>query len=69
LAARGATLENFVTSSLIQLLCRVTKFSWFDDDIFRELVKDSMNFLNQVTKDGFLHVSWACFRGNVGLLE
>lgn len=47
LAARGANLENFVTSSLIQLLCRVTKVSWFDDDIFRELVKDSMNFLNQ----------------------
>ncbi|GMH18647.1 hypothetical protein Nepgr_020488 [Nepenthes gracilis] len=47
LAARGPNLESFVIVSLIQLLCRVTKFSWFDDDKFRELVKDSLIFLNQ----------------------
>ncbi|KAH9602305.1 hypothetical protein KSS87_012983 [Heliosperma pusillum] len=50
LAARGAELEHFVTSSVIQLLSRVTKFSWFDDDSFREIVKDTMTFFNQEAK-------------------
>lgn len=50
LATRGPKLQPFVTSSLIQLLSRVTKFGWFDDDRFREIVKDTMNFLSQVTK-------------------
>ncbi|KAK9671280.1 hypothetical protein RND81_12G019100 [Saponaria officinalis] len=50
LAARGAELEHFIMSSVIQLLCRVTKFSWFDDDIFREVVKDTVNFFNQEAK-------------------
>lgn len=49
LATRGPELENFVIGSLIQLLCRVTKFGWFDDDKFREVVKEATNFLNQVT--------------------
>jgi exportin-7 len=48
LATRGPELQPFVTASLIQLLCRVTKFGWFDDDRFRDLVKESMNFLSQV---------------------
>lgn len=49
LATRGPELQPFVTASLIQLLCRVTKFGWFDDDRFRDLVKESTNFLSQVT--------------------
>ncbi|PNY09092.1 exportin 7 [Trifolium pratense] len=49
LATRGPELQPFVTASLIQLLCRVTKFGWFDDDRFRDLVKESMNFLSQAT--------------------
>lgn len=48
LATRGPELQPFVTASLIQLLCRVTKFGWFDDDRFRDLVKESMDFLSQV---------------------
>ncbi|XP_056691120.1 uncharacterized protein [Spinacia oleracea] len=47
LASRSADLEHFVTTSLIQLVCRVTKFGWFDDDKFQEIVSDSVNFLNQ----------------------
>ncbi|KAL7197787.1 hypothetical protein ACSBR2_020331 [Camellia fascicularis] len=47
LATRGPDLEPFVIGSLIQLFCRVIKFGWFDDDSFREVVKESMNFLNQ----------------------
>ncbi|XP_058785699.1 uncharacterized protein LOC131660492 isoform X1 [Vicia villosa] len=49
LGTRGPELQPFVTASLIQLLCRVTKFGWFDDDRFRDLVKESMNFLSQAT--------------------
>ncbi|XP_048325677.1 uncharacterized protein LOC107412822 isoform X3 [Ziziphus jujuba] len=53
LASRGPKLQSFVTASLIQLLCRVTKFGWFDDDRFRDVVKESMNFLNQATSDHY----------------
>ncbi|CAO2833097.1 unnamed protein product [Amaranthus hypochondriacus] len=49
LATRGPELQHFVIQSLIQLLCRLTKFGWFDDDRFRELVKESMSFLSQAT--------------------
>ena len=44
LTTRGPDLEPFVVGSLIQLLCRVTKFGWLDDDIFKE----AMNFLSQL---------------------
>ncbi|XP_060197469.1 uncharacterized protein LOC132626568 isoform X6 [Lycium barbarum] len=47
LATRGIDLEPFVTASLIQLFCRVTKYGWFEDDIFREVVKESTSILNQ----------------------
>ncbi|XP_031473767.1 uncharacterized protein LOC116246177 isoform X3 [Nymphaea colorata] len=49
LAARGPELQPFVTASLIQLFCRVTKLGWHDDDRFRDVVKESMNFLSQAT--------------------
>ncbi|KAJ6428212.1 hypothetical protein OIU84_023601 [Salix udensis] len=47
LATRGP-LPQFVNASLIQLLCRVTKFGWFDDDKFREVVKEATDFLSQL---------------------
>lgn len=47
LASRSADLEHFVTSSLIQLVCRLTKCGWLDDDNFQELISNSLNFLNQ----------------------
>ncbi|KAK4797341.1 hypothetical protein SAY86_029667 [Trapa natans] len=46
-------MQPFVTASLIQLLCRVTKFGWFDDDRFREVVKESTDFLGQATSDHY----------------
>ncbi|XP_010694655.2 uncharacterized protein LOC104907423 isoform X1 [Beta vulgaris subsp. vulgaris] len=49
LATRGPELQHFVIQSLIQLLCRLTKFGWFEDDRFREVVKESMSFLSQAT--------------------
>lgn len=54
LAKRGHELQPYVIGSLVQLLCRVTKFGWFDDDRFRDAVKDSTNFLIQASPD---HVS------------
>ncbi|KAB2595440.1 exportin-7-like [Pyrus ussuriensis x Pyrus communis] len=53
LATRGRELQPFVTASLVLLLCRLTKFGWFDDDRFRDVVKQSMNFLNQATSDHY----------------
>ncbi|XP_010543785.1 PREDICTED: exportin-7 isoform X2 [Tarenaya hassleriana] len=49
LATRGPELQSFVIASLIQLLCRLTKFGWFDDDKFRDVVNESTNFLNQAS--------------------
>lgn len=49
LAARGPKLQNFVTISLIQLACRITKFGWFDDDRFREIFKEATDFLALVS--------------------
>lgn len=53
LANRGRDLQPFVTGSLIQLFCRITKFSWLDDDRFRDVVKELMNFLSQGTPDHY----------------
>ncbi|XVF00108.1 hypothetical protein REPUB_Repub03eG0256800 [Reevesia pubescens] len=53
LATRGLKLQPFVTASLIQLLCRVTKFGWFDDERFRDAVKESTNFLSQGTSEHY----------------
>ncbi|XP_019159433.1 PREDICTED: exportin-7-like isoform X2 [Ipomoea nil] len=53
LASRGPKLQPFVIGSLIQLLCRITKFGWFDDDRFRELVTESIKFMTQATSDHY----------------
>ncbi|KAI5396340.1 hypothetical protein KIW84_062518 [Lathyrus oleraceus] len=47
LASKGPELEPFVLGSLIQLLSRITKFGWLDDERFREVVKEATNFLSQ----------------------
>ncbi|GAB2238779.1 hypothetical protein Droror1_Dr00024692 [Drosera rotundifolia] len=49
LATRGPELQHFVIQSLIQLLCRLTKFGWLHDDKFRDVVTESMSFLTQAT--------------------
>lgn len=62
LASRGPKLQPFVIASLVQLLCRVTKFGWFDDDQFREVVKEATNFLSQVYSccQQIAHISSMC---------
>ncbi|EER89375.2 hypothetical protein BDA96_10G087600 [Sorghum bicolor] len=53
LATRGPKLQNFVIVSLIQLVCRITKFGWFDDDRFRETVKEATDFLGLASQDHY----------------
>ncbi|CAA0827410.1 ARM repeat superfamily protein [Striga hermonthica] len=53
LANRGPELQPYVIGSLVQLLCRLAKFGWFDDDRFRDIAKESINFLNQATTDHY----------------
>lgn len=50
LAQKGPTLEKFVTTSLIQMVCRLTKYGWFDDEQHREIVTEVTKFL-QATVD------------------
>lgn len=42
-----------MVGSLIQLFCRVTKFGWLDDDRFKDVIKEAMNFLSQVMTFSF----------------
>ncbi|PWZ17294.1 Exportin-7-A [Zea mays] len=53
LGTRGPKLQNFVIVSLIQLVCRITKFGWFDDDRFRETVKEATDFLGLASQDHY----------------
>lgn len=50
LANKGPQLSDFVTVSLIKLVCRITKLGWFDDPVHRELADDVTKFL-QATVD------------------
>jgi len=50
LASQGPSLQDFVTTSLIVLVCRITKLGWFDDKTHRELADDVTKFL-QATVD------------------
>ena len=50
LANNGPQLQDFVTTSLIKLVCRITKLGWFDDPVHRELADDVTKFL-QATID------------------
>lgn len=52
LDSRGPTLEPFVVTSLVQLLCRMTKLCWFDDDMFQNIVEDAKTFLEKGSTGG-----------------
>ena len=45
--SRGPGLEPFVTTSLVQLLCRMTKLCWYDEDQYRKIVDDASQFLEK----------------------
>lgn len=38
-----------MATSLIQLLCRMTKLGWFEDDAYRGLADEARNFLEKGT--------------------
>jgi exportin-7 len=50
LANQGPSMQDFVVTSLIKLVCRITKLGWFDDPTHRELADDVTKFL-QATVD------------------
>uniref|UniRef100_A0A0E0C0Q9 Exportin-7/Ran-binding protein 17 TPR repeats domain-containing protein n=1 Tax=Oryza meridionalis TaxID=40149 RepID=A0A0E0C0Q9_9ORYZ len=41
------------SSLLNQLVCRITKFGWFDDDKFRDIVKEAADFLSLASQDHY----------------
>jgi hypothetical protein len=38
--SHGTTMEPFVSTSLVQLLCRTVKLAWFDSDAATSIVDD-----------------------------
>ncbi|GMI31150.1 hypothetical protein TrRE_jg11440 [Triparma retinervis] len=46
----GTSLQGFVQTQLIKLVCRITKLGWFDDPSHRELAEEVTKFL-QATVD------------------
>ncbi|CAI5478824.1 unnamed protein product [Closterium sp. Yama58-4] len=53
LATKGPKAESFVTASLVQLLCRISKLGWYDDERFRDIVDECTKFLAQGTAEHF----------------
>ncbi|DBA92724.1 hypothetical protein WJX77_011928 [Trebouxia sp. C0004] len=47
LESRGPGLEPFVTTSLVQLLCRMTKLCWYEEDQYRKIVDDASQLLEK----------------------
>ena len=54
LASNGPKLARFVSTALVQLLCRITKLSWFDDDAHRTIVEDAKKFLQPGSPDHYV---------------
>lgn len=52
LHTRGSTLEQYVVTSLLQLISRMTKLGWYEDDDFRTIVEDAKNLMDRGTMDG-----------------
>eukprot|EP00204_Picochlorum_oklahomense_P000244 CAMPEP_0118799344 /NCGR_PEP_ID=MMETSP1161-20130426/1583_1 /TAXON_ID=249345 /ORGANISM="Picochlorum oklahomensis, Strain CCMP2329" /LENGTH=1059 /DNA_ID=CAMNT_0006727019 /DNA_START=220 /DNA_END=3399 /DNA_ORIENTATION=- len=44
---RGPSLEPYVVTSLVQLLCRMTKLGWFEDDAMRPIADEGKVFLDK----------------------
>ncbi|GBG80488.1 hypothetical protein CBR_g30950 [Chara braunii] len=53
LASSGPKLLPFVTTSLIQLLSRLTKLGWHDHESHRDIVRECTKFLAQGTVEHF----------------
>lgn len=49
LAQKGPQMEDYVVGSLVALVCRITKFGWFDDSAHREIADEVSKFLTAGT--------------------
>jgi exportin-7 len=47
LYSRASSLSTYVTTSLLQLLARITKFAWFDDTVHQDIIDSVSKFLEQ----------------------
>jgi exportin-7 len=56
LARRLPTLPSFVTKSLVQLLCRITKLSWNDNLAHREIFAEVSKFFQSTSQHYLLGV-------------
>ena len=45
--SHGPGLEAFVTTSLVQLICRMTKLCWYEEDLYRKIVDDASQLLEK----------------------
>lgn len=46
LATKGPQLQAFAVTTVVQLLCRITKYAWFDEgDQIRQIVTETRKFL------------------------
>ena len=51
LERKGSNLETFVLSSLVQLLSRMTKLGWMEDDKYRSIIDDARAFLDKGARE------------------
>ncbi len=51
LAERGPGLEHYVITAVLQLLCRMSKLGWFDDESMRLVADEGKAFLEMHTKE------------------
>ena len=45
LAAKGPNLERFCAAAVVQVVCRITKVAWFDNERMRDLPGEAEKFL------------------------
>ena len=46
LATKGPRLQPFAVTTVVQLLCRITKYAWFDEsESIRQIVTETRKFL------------------------
>jgi exportin-7 len=51
LATKGPGLQPFAVTAVVQLLCRITKYAWFDEaDAVRQIVPETRRFLTATVR-------------------
>ncbi len=52
--SNGPTMEHFVATSLVQLLCRIIKLAWFDSDAAKAIVAECQQLLEKGSPGHYL---------------